>query len=413
MIFNKLARYGLILLIIIISAVELPFFYHKIVHKPAIGPRFYFSPITKNFMIMKHDKGGMGFYDDHWKSLTRREFEKYLPFQFYRDLSKWGELPDSIDGFAIDASVIHHNSDYYRIMGKDFDFPTIDLYPLFESQSDFAQLQFPGEFFRIKDKIDFITASSNEINQEMSEKFNAALIEAGFTFPAKLIAGLPTTKKPFDEGYFILDSQNDVFHMKKVKGEPSIVKTNIPRDLNIVKIVIQESVQQKIYGFIITANHDLFMISYDHYRLLPVKLEDYNAQKMDLSIAVDPFYVNFSYDDNTRFFSTICDSNYIKINQTSMSLQPLEEKLSEKVKYALFPFSIATYNSFSSMKKFDLKFHSSLSIIGIILSLIIGFMVKIKRREDLKSNWFDFVIISFTGIYGLLGIILIKTDLWK
>ena len=412
MILNKLARYALILLIVIVCAIQLPFFYYKSVHKPGGNPRIYYSPIINDFVIMQHENGRMNFSDNQGNKYNRRNFEKILPFQFYRDLSKWGVLPDSINGLPIDASVIHHNSTRYKIKGKNLDLPEIKLYPLFESESDFAQLQFPANFFRINDKIEFITASKNKINEELSEKFNSALVAAGFKFPAKIIAGLPTTKKPFDEGYFIVDNANIVFHMKKAKGEPVIVKTPISQDLDIRKIVIQETVTQKIYGFLVTNKDEVFMISYDNYKLLPIELDNFVADKMDLTIAVDPLFVNFTYDDNYNFYASACDTNYKQIDKIKIAMTPKEEKLSEKIKYALFPFSIKTSSSFSSLKHFDFHLHSSLSFIGIILSLIIGFMVKVNRREDIKSSWFDFVIIAFTGVYGLLGVIFIKTDIW-
>jgi len=412
MILNKFARYALILLIIIVCAIQLPFFYYKTVHKPTGSPRFYYSPIIEDFAIMQHSNGKMEFRDNQGNKYNRRSFEKILPFQFYRDLSKWGVLPDTICGLAIDASVIHHNSTRYRLMGKDFDLPQIKLYPLFESESDFAQLQFPSNFFRINDKIEFITASENKIDEELSEKFNTALIKAEFKFPAKIIAGLPTTKKPFDEGYFIVDNSNTVFHMKKVKSEPSIVKTPIPQDLDIRKITIQETVTQKVYGFLVTNKDEIFMISYDNYKLLPIELDDFVADKMDLAIGVDPLFMNFTYDDNYNFYSAVYDTNFQFIDKMKIAMTPKKEKITEKVKYALFPFSITTSDSFSNLKQFKFNMHSSLSIVGIILSLIIGFMVKIKRQEDLKSSWFDFVIIAFTGVYGLLGVIFIKTDIW-
>ena len=403
----------MILLVVIVCAIQLPFFYHKTVHKPTGSPRFYYSPVTNDYAILHYQYGKMNFRDNLGNEYNRRNFEKLLPFQFYRDLSKWGVMPDTISGLAIDASIIHHNSARYKLKGKNFDYPQIELYPLFESESDFAQLHFPSNFFRINDKIEFITASENTIDIELSDKFNISLVEAGFKFPAKIIAGFPTNKKPFDEGYFIVDNENNVFHMKKIKGEPAIIKTPISQNLGIRKIVIQETVARKVYGFIVTNNDEVFMISYNNYKLLPIELEHYVADKMNLSISVDPLFVNFTYDDNYNFFSTVFDSSYNYISKTKISLTPKEEKITEKIKHTLFPFSITTFDSFSSLKKFDFHFHSSLSIVGIIISLIIGFIVKIKRQEDMKSSWFDFVIIALTGVYGLLGVIFIKTDIWQ
>ncbi|MFP4547463.1 MAG: DUF4857 domain-containing protein [Fidelibacterota bacterium] len=413
MILNKLARYAIILIIVIVAAVQLPVLYYKLVHKPTGSPRIYYSSINHDFLYLQYRNGRVVFTDPDDTRYTRKEFEKALPFTFYRDLNKWGVLPDTIQGLAIDASVIHHNSDRYRLRGKDLDLVKIPLYPLFESESEFANLHYPPNFFRFGEKIEFITAKTNKIDKDLTEKFNIALQEKGFNFPAQLVAGNPTTRKPFDEGYFVVDSKGFVFHMKKVKGEPWIVKTPVKNDLNIKKITLQESVARKVYGFLITEENDFFMISYDNYQLLPVELENYRADEMDITITVNPLYAQFNYDDNYNFYSAVYDSNYQYIDKLYLKKPGKDTKISEQVKHAVFPFSIKTTKAFSSLKHFSLEIYSSLSVIGIVLSLIIGFMVKIKRREDIGKNWFDFVIIALTGIYGLLAVVLIKSDIWE
>ncbi len=228
-----------------------------------------------------------------------------------------------------------------------------------------------------------------------------------------MIAGNPTTKKSFDEGYFIIDNENSVFHLKKIKSQPFLVKTPISQDLQIKKIIIQEAVSKKVYGFLITENNKLFMISYDNYRLIPISLNEFQATNMNLNITVNPLYVTFNYDDNYNFFCAVFDSNYNKIDDMKISLLPKNKKTTEMIKHIIFPFTIKITKNFSSLKYFSLDLHSSLSFIGILISLIIGFFVKIKRNENLKVNWFDFIFILFSGIYGLIGILLIKSDIWE
>lgn len=411
MIFNKLARYAIIFIIIIVLAVQLPFWYYKLVHKPSAGPRIYYSSIKKDFVHFQHKKGGVTFSDRENNIYNRKDFEKLLPFTFYRDLNKWGVLPDSIDGLPVDASVIHHKSARYRLKAEELDFKAIPLYPLLESEPVFANLTYPPNFFRIRDNIEFITAGTNDIDREMTETFTQALTDAGFEFPAKIIAGNPTTRKAFDEGYFLMDNTSRIFHMKKIKGDPFVVKTPI-EGLAVKKIIMQESVRRLVYGFLVTDTNEIFMISYDNYQLLPVKLTDYVAEKMDLSISVNPLYSVFNYEDTENSYCVAFDSSYNYIDEMKISMPPKEEQLEEKVKYALFPFSIKTSNPNSSLKHFDFQKHSSLSIIGIFISLCVAFMIKIKRKESLGHNWFDFIIICLTGVYGLIATIFIKADIW-
>jgi len=412
MILNKFARYSIILIIVIISAIHLPKYYNKMVDKYTGGPKINFSPILNDFVYFQHENGHMKFSDMKGTSYSRKEYEKLLPFTFYRDLSKWGVLPETIQGLPIDIQTIHHNSTRYRLKSSALDLPEIKLYPLFESQSDFANLTLPSDVFRITDKIEFIDAKSNKVDKEKSEKFNTLFIEKKFAFPAKLIAGNPTTRKPFDEGYFIVDNNNNVFHLKKIKGEAFLFKTSIPTGIKIRKILFQETVMENIYGFILSDDNDIYSISYDGYKIKNIELKGYNANELDLSINVNPLYYIFNYEDGYKFHCAVYDTNFKFVNYLFKSIPAKEEKITEKIKYTLFPFSIKMTKNTSSLKHFDFKFHSSLSIIGIFLSLVIGFMVKVKRKEDMKANWLDFIIILFTGIYGLIGILFIKSDIW-
>ena len=114
----------------------------------------------------------------------------------------------------------------------------IGLYPLFESESDRVNLELPPDFFRINNSIEFITASTNDINLEKSKLFNQVFINKGFSFPAKIIAGIPTTRKSIDEGYFIVDNTNKLFHLKMTKGQPYFEYIQTPDNIVITSYSI-------------------------------------------------------------------------------------------------------------------------------------------------------------------------------
>ncbi|MCF7886635.1 MAG: DUF4857 domain-containing protein [Candidatus Marinimicrobia bacterium] len=409
---KKLSRYAIIIILIISASVYFPRFYHKLVDKSTRSPIVYYSPVIEDFAYFQHTDSHLVFKDGEGNHYTRKEYEKLLPFLYYRDLDKWGVLPDTIQGLAIDITFIRHNSQRMRLRAKKLDQPTINLYPLFESQSDYTTLSYPPELFRINARMEFITARTNKINEKMSRQFTKVLKEKGFQFPAQLIGGNPTTRKPFDEGYFIVDNAGRVFHLRKVKNSPYCIKTPIPDDLNIRKIVISESVRREIYGFLITQNDEVYLISYDNYKLIKLPLKKYNPDKMDFSFYADPIYRTIEYDDNYNYYTVVFDSNYTFVDSMKISLTPKEDRLSTKLKQAIFPFEIKTVKGTSSLIHFDFKLQSWLSLIGILLSFLIGLSIKLSHKENIKENWFDIVLLLGTGIYGLLGVLLIKPDIW-
>lgn len=409
---NKMARYAIIIIIIVISAIHLPKFYTKLLDKKQSSPKISYSPVLDKFVYYQYTGNKMKCTDFDGNIYARKEYEKLLPFMFFRDLSKWGVLPDIIKGLPIDIQTIHHNSTRYRLRTKDLDLPEIKLYPLFESESDFANLMLPSDVFRITNKIEFIKASDNKVNTSKSEKFNQVFVKEGFAFPAKLVAGNPTTRKPFDEGYFIVDSKDNVYHLKMKKGKPFFVKTSIPNSIKIRKIIFQENQIKKIYGYLLSEEGEIYTIDYDNYQIKKIELKNYDVTKNNLRITVDPLYNIYNYSDGITFHCAVYDTNYNFIDYVAKSIPAKEEKITEKIKHVIFPFSIITHKSTSSLKQFGIKFHSMLSIIGILISLIIGFLMKVKRNEDIKANWPDFILLLLTGIYGLIGVLLIKSDTW-
>lgn len=51
-----------------------------------------------------------------------------------------------------------------------------------------------------------IDMESNTVNDEKSIRFTEAMTKKGFRFPAVKIAGNPTTRKEYDEGYILLET---------------------------------------------------------------------------------------------------------------------------------------------------------------------------------------------------------------
>ena len=78
------------------------------------------------------------------------------------------------------------------------------------------------------------------------------MLKENFNFPATRIAGNPTNKKPFDEGYFVVDSKNKLYHIKMVKGKPFCKFTHNPDSLEISYMKISEMSLREFYGFLYT-----------------------------------------------------------------------------------------------------------------------------------------------------------------
>ncbi|MDO9547685.1 MAG: DUF4857 domain-containing protein [Candidatus Marinimicrobia bacterium] len=412
----KLSRYSIIILVTISLSILLPSLYWMIFDKPLRTPQISYSPIIKDFVYTQTGENSSGekeYLDNQGKSYDRKSYEALLPFSFYYNLDKWGILPDSIDGIPISTSYIRRNSQIVRIRSVYFHTPMIQISPLFESQSDFTRLEMPNELFRISDKLEFLNARSNSVVDSLSDIYNQAFTERGFQFPAKYIAGNPTTRKAFDEGYFIIDAANTVFHLKQIKGKPYCVRTGIPIDLNLRYITVEENSRREFYAIAVTWENQIYLITYDDYKLVRLPVNDFNADEMDLMFYIDPIYRTIKYYSDQELKCIVTDKDYNIIDTYETRWLPKSEWTSSKIAAAIFPFQAERENARTDYILFNLKFNGWLALIGTFLALLTTLAVKtMVYRENLKENWFDLLLVAVTGLYGALAVLLIRPEPW-
>jgi len=410
----KLSRNIIIILACISLSIFLPNLYWMVFDKPLRTPNISYSPIIKNHVYSQSmGNSDREYFDEQGNSYERKDYMALLPFSYSSDLDIWGLLPDTIDGFPVSITNIRRHSQYVNFRSRYFHTPMIQLNPLFESQSDFTRLEMPDEVFRITDRIEFIDSRTNCIVDSLSKIYSQALAEQEFHYPAKYIAGNPQTRKPFDEGYFIIDAKNSVFHMKQIKGKPFCVNTGIPTDLNIRYIIVQESTRREFYAVLVTWENDVYLISYNDYKLIQVPIKGYNADEMDLMFFVYPTYRSFNYSSDRKSIVVTTDTNYNIIKTYETSWIPKSEWTRSKIAAALFPFQIERENARTDYILFNLKFNGWLALIGIILALCVTIFIKVFiYRENLKENWFDLLLVAATGFYGALAVLLIQPEPW-
>jgi len=233
-----------------------------------------------------------------------------------------------------------------------------------------------------------------------------------FKFPDKFIFGNPTTRKSFDEGYFIVDNENNTYHLKKIKGKPFCKKTSIPNDLDIKRIFIQENSRKEFYGLLFTNSNDVYLITYENYKLIKLPIQNYDSDKMKFIFIADPLFRTINFSDNEKSISVVTDKNYNFVDKFEIISTPKENTIAGKIERSLFLFDINTQSSNTQYINFNININYLFGLIGIALSLIIFFIIKRKKQFNYKENWFDIVIITLTGVYGLVAVLIIKPGYW-
>ncbi len=404
----NLFRIAMMLVIILVASIYLPDFYWKANKHEVSRTTAYFSPVTKSFFLLKSDVRGVVYTDPKGKIYTRDDFERLVPFLNFRQLMATGKFPDSLQGVALVPKQINLNNITLKATPAAINNRPLQIYPLIESASGRVRLELPPDIFRISDRIEFVTALTNQVNEEKSELFTKALTKEGFSFPSKFIYGNPSTKKPFDQGYFVIDNENTVFHIKMVKGKPFCKKTSIPADLDIAYMAINETELREFYGMIITKKDEAYLISYKNYQLIKLPVEGYNHQEHTLQIRGDLFYRTLTVIKDNGFNTVITDRNYKVVDRYSETKPSREERTAGIVASYLFPFTTEIELDTTPFINFYFKNYGlRFFILSIILLAASFFYLKKKNLSIVKALPF-YLLVLLTGIYGFIALIAIR-----
>jgi len=339
-------------------------------------------------------------------------FETLIPSIYYKNMDLWGKLPLTIDGQTFDKQDIKKNRQVFELkpyMIADRT-PRIRVFPLLESQPGMTRLRFPEDAFRMNHKMEFVNVDTNSVDEELTGQFTDRLKEAGFRFPAQLVAGKVSILKPFDEGFFIVDAKGAVFHVKRTKGQPVVVKTQTPNGLEIRNIKVSENRKKEIYGVLLTRCGDFYLITYDNYRLIKLPLSDYNPDTMDFKLLINPLYRTAVYSDNRMIRAVAMDSEYEPIARYEREMFSGRTTLTDTVFEAMFPFYVRTQDRTTGYFQFDVVWNGWSSLIGVAFSLFFGAVIMYARKLDLKRHWADLVVILFSGLYGLIAVAVINQE---
>ena len=415
MMLPKLSRYTLIVLAIIVMSIYLPQLYHMIFEKKTGKTQLFFSPVIKKFVFREMVGEGHRFVtqDESGKNYDRQTFETLIPFIYYKNMELWGKLPLTIDGQTFDKQTIKKNRQVFELKPRMIadQSPRIQVFPLLESQPGITRLRFPEDAFRMTNRMEFINVDTNTVDEELTGKFTSALKQAGFVFPPRLASGKVSILKSFDEGFFIVDANGCVFHAKRVKGKPFVVKTPIPADTGVRNIKVSENRKREIYGTLLTKKGELYLISYDNYRLIKLPVLNYNPDTMDFKLLINPLFRTAVYSDDHTIYAVAMDTRYRPISRYQRVMFSGKRTTTDIVYEALFPFYVKTTDKTSDYLRFDLSWNSRLSLIGIAFSLLFSIIVMYARKFDLKKALPDLAIVMFTGLYGLIAVNIIGPEL--
>ncbi len=414
---SLLSRYSAILLAVIALSYALPAGFDKVFVREAGNPLLFFSPLQNQF-IYRESLGGhqFNYLNEQGIAFDRKGFEGQLPFLYYKNLEKQQLLPVTVKGKDFDKEAIKAAKQGLEIKSRHLNgyHSQIELYPLFNNDPQVAIMPFPEDVFRFTDQaMEFINADYNRVDPELTERFTTALKKQGFIFPATVIGGKTTNLKPFDEGFFIRDSNGQVFHLKRVLDQPVVVKTPIDPSLDIQDIIISENRRKEFYGTIITRQGDLYLVAYENYRLIPLPVDNYQPENMDFKLLINPLYRTVVVSDANKVYGTVLDIAYQPLRSYELERHNPTSLLIRVVRDLLFPFQVRFESPYRGQADLRLEFGGIWSLFGVALALAVFFFLLYRKKGRFSLgliNKGEAALVFVTGFLGLVALYFITED---
>ena len=314
---NTLAKTILSLIVAFLLLWQLPWLVNLVTASSTHTKFTLYSSLANDFIVKEHPEGeGVRVTGAlTGKTYTEAEGDSLLPLFFTSVLVSHGRMPDTVLGHAVTPHQIRQTNFNMRISPRDINANNVQLYQLLESLPKRVDLEMPDDVFRFSDNgIEFIKMENNQIKPEKSQRFTQALKEKGFQFPVLDASGNPIVKKPYDEGYLLLDANHRLFQLKRCAGRPFVREFEVPDSITLAHVFILEPTARQLRGLAVDTDHYVYVLTPD-YRLVRTGIDSYKPKEESLMIIGNliDWTASVITSDTIRYYA-LDGTDYHKLN---------------------------------------------------------------------------------------------------
>ena len=356
-------KYLIIVLTMMMVSWLLPAFYELVLPRTDKTPFVVYSCLDSTFIKMEVRDKQVHYIDFRGREFTKSEADSLLPLFAFRQLVAEERLPDSLFGVALTPKLIQQNSFHFKTSPKQLNKPAVGLYTLLESASGRVDLVLPPDVFRLTDEgLEFVDCETNTVNRAKSLSFSRELTKHGFVFPVQLIWGNATTRKSYDNGFLLTDSNDRLFQLKMVKGTPWVREIMTTNTCRWKQLFTLEPDNRALIGLAVSQDNRLFAVRSDGHTapigqqtfpslvpctlspsLVPCTLSPctltYDPQEMQITITGDLFHwtITLYTASDTRYYAV--DARTFEPVACAIIPDP-EQPLSQRLERYLFPLRL-------------------------------------------------------------------------
>ena len=409
--FKNIIYVIILVLTTIITLWSIPALVKKMVYESNGYPLMYYSSRLKELCIIDFREMKDAFLDVKGNVYPRSQYDSLLPLMNYRQLAMNGNLPDSLEGYAMDVKVLRSKQVVYRFRPSDVHSPQPKMGVLLEAMPKRGNLSLPGDYFRMDDsEMVFVNSETNSVNQAKSKMFTEELLEKGFEFPAKAFWGNPTVRKAYEEGYFCLDSKGELFHVKMVNGRPFVRNTGVSKQVAVKWFVMREVNDKRFYGYLFGQNGELGIVESDEdggYRFAKMDIRPVDIAKDDITIMGNMLYWTVKIYNSKAMDCYGLKASTLK--SLSTYHQEKEVGIWDKVADVVFPIILSPASPDNGyISCYVLHFSALAWILSVILALL--FFVFMRKRLALHKNLIVSSVVALTGITGIIALLLLPRN---
>lgn len=401
---NRLIRNIIIAIAVALLAWLLPSTFHFATTQKKHRPFVIYSSLLHDFLIRESKNKTFFYSDTKGNRYTSRQADSLVPTMFYRQLITDNRLPDSLHGVAISPKMLSRTQFFFHHRPQHINAATVAMYPLLESRSKRVDLSMPNDVCLFTDKqLYFFDMETNSIDAEKTERFWNIFMRKGVVLPLKRINGNPTAKKEYDEGYFFIDSKNQLFHFKQMVGMPYLKQIDIDPSIEIEHIFVTEFSARNSFAFLTDKQHKMYVLKAPDYRLVETGIPAFNPEKDNLTIIGNHFDWNVQLSNSNGAHIYALDAQDYHLLDT-YSITNHETKCEKAAQY-IFPFEVHVT---SPMHKYFRPQITSLSSKAIFLNALLTlffFILHRRKKINTQMNVRMLAIILF-GIFAFIPLIL-------
>ncbi|MDQ7833489.1 MAG: DUF4857 domain-containing protein [Desulfovibrionaceae bacterium] len=309
-----LARQALLLVTCLCCAVWVPAALDALLDLRIVRSMVLFSPVAGDFLVQEYLPAwtqadlppetaallehGMIHRRADGRALSRTDFENALPFLYAEGMRLRGLVPVTIGDTTYDLEALRRGKLILGLRPSEIAPRRNDpgLYALLDSRPDRVNLIFPEDRFRLRDRLEFVNADSNAPDKALTDAVNAALAREGFVFPATAAFGRDTIIKPWDAGWFLLDSQGGLFNLRRVRDAPLVRRVTLPGEARAVHVQVQETRDGGAAALAVGSRNEVFVL-YADMSARQLACDGYDPARHWLKVILDPVSETCVFDD--------------------------------------------------------------------------------------------------------------------